>query len=58
MDVNGRHPLALAARDVLEARGVADGVRRRIRAVYDAANENPGAFRVTAPYVVATARRA
>jgi SAM-dependent methyltransferase len=58
MDVNGRHPLALAARDVLEARGAADGVRRRIRAVYDAANENPGAFRVTAPYVVATARRA
>jgi SAM-dependent methyltransferase len=58
MDVHARHPLALAARDVLEARGAAEAVRRRIRAVYDAANENPGAFRITAPYVVAIARRA
>jgi hypothetical protein len=57
MDVSARHPLALAARDVLEPAGRAATVEAQMRALLGAANENPGAFRVTVPYVVATARR-
>jgi SAM-dependent methyltransferase len=52
-----RHPPWIAARAVLEARGEAQAVRDRAVAILDAANEDPGAFRVTSRYVVATARR-
>jgi len=57
MDVSARHPLALAALAVLEPAGRAAAVDAQMRAVLTAGNENPGAFRVTVPYLVATARR-
>ena len=52
------HPPWVAARAVLAPRGEADAVRDRALAILDAANEDPGGFRVTSRYVVATARRA
>lgn len=54
---SANHPLAVAARAVLEPRGEADALRERMIAIYEAANEDPDAFRVTSRYVVATARR-
>lgn len=51
------HPMALAARAVLEPRGEADAVYDRMLAIYEAANEDPAAFRVTSRYVVSTAQR-
>jgi SAM-dependent methyltransferase len=52
------HPLWVAIRSVLERAGRLDAVRERIVAILEAANEDPGGFRVTGPYVVATLRRA
>ncbi|HZC26188.1 MAG TPA: methyltransferase domain-containing protein [Actinopolymorphaceae bacterium] len=51
------HPVAFSSRAVLEPRGELPALRARLLAVLDAANEDPHAFRITAPYVVATARR-
>jgi SAM-dependent methyltransferase len=51
------HPLALAAWDVLTPLGEADAVYDRMLAVYEAANEDPAAFRVKSRYVIATAHR-
>jgi SAM-dependent methyltransferase len=51
------HPLAVAARAVLEPRGEAEALRDHLLAIYEAANEDPDAFRITSRYVVATARR-
>jgi hypothetical protein len=48
----------VAIRSVLERAGRLDAVRERIVAILEAANEDPGGFRVTGPYVVATLRRA
>lgn len=51
------HPFAVAGRAVLESRGQLAAVRERMCAILAAANEDPGAFRVTSRYVVVTARR-
>jgi SAM-dependent methyltransferase len=51
------HPLAVAGRGGLEPRGEVDELEERMLAIYDAANEDPAAFRITSRYVVATARR-
>ncbi len=49
--------MSVAGRAVLESRGDADAIAEQALAVLEAANEDPGAFRVTSPYVVATAVR-
>lgn len=54
---SANHPHAVAARAVLEPLGEADAVYARMLEIYEAANEDPAAFRVTSRYVVATARR-
>jgi ubiquinone/menaquinone biosynthesis C-methylase UbiE len=51
------HPLAIAARPVLEGAGRANEVREGMRRIYEEANEDPDAFRVTSRYVVAELRR-
>jgi SAM-dependent methyltransferase len=51
------HPLAIAARPVLEKAGRADEVREGMRRIYEEANEDPSAFRITSRYVVAELRR-
>jgi SAM-dependent methyltransferase len=51
------HPMAVAARAVLEPLGAADAVYLRMLEIYEGANEDPAAFQVTSRYVVATARR-
>ncbi len=51
------HPLALAARAVLEPRGQYVPLSERLLALFEDANEDPTAFRITSRYVIATARR-
>jgi SAM-dependent methyltransferase len=51
------HPAWVTARAVLEPRGEAEALRRRSLEILEAANEDPGGFRVTSRYVVVTARR-
>ncbi len=51
------HPLAIAARPVLEGAGRADEVREEMRRIYLEGNEDPDAFRLTSQYVVAELRR-
>jgi SAM-dependent methyltransferase len=51
------HPLAIAARPVLQAAGRAEEVREGMRRIYEEANEEPGAFRITSRYVVAALTR-
>jgi SAM-dependent methyltransferase len=46
------HPLAIAARPVLEGAGKADEVREEMRRIYLEGNEDPRGFRVTSPYVI------
>jgi SAM-dependent methyltransferase len=59
LDAEGEsHPLAVAGRAVLEPRGEAEAVRARMLEIYEAANEDADAFKVTSRYIVATARRA
>jgi SAM-dependent methyltransferase len=53
---SANHPLAVAGRAVLGPRGEVAALDERILAIYDAANEDPGGFRVTSRYVVATIR--
>ncbi len=53
----GDHPLAIAGRAVLEPRGEGAALEQRMLAIYEAANEDPDAFRITSRYVIATARR-
>jgi SAM-dependent methyltransferase len=50
-------PRALATRAVLERRGGYVTLSERLLAIYEDANEDPTAFRITSRYVVATARR-
>ena len=52
------HPMSVAGQALLASRGVGDVVAERARGVLEAANEDPGAFRVTSRYVIATATRA
>jgi SAM-dependent methyltransferase len=49
------HPLAVAGRAVLDAHGEGEALNRRVLVIYDAANEDSEAFRVTSRYVVASA---
>jgi SAM-dependent methyltransferase len=58
IDQQADHPLAVAGRAVLGPRGESEALRARMLAIYETANEDPDAFRVTSTYVVATARRA
>jgi SAM-dependent methyltransferase len=51
------HPLAIAARPVLEHAGRADEVREGMRRIYEEGNEDPDGFRVTSGYVIAELRR-
>jgi len=51
------HPLAIAARPVLEGAGRADEVREGMRRIYEEGNEDPEAFRITSRYVVAEITR-
>jgi SAM-dependent methyltransferase len=51
------HPLAIAARPVLEGAGRAEEVREGMRRIYEQANEDRGAFRITSRYVVAGLKR-
>jgi hypothetical protein len=47
----------LVARSVLEPRGEWEPLQERSREIFQAANEDPSAFRVTSRYVVLTATR-
>jgi SAM-dependent methyltransferase len=51
------HPLAIAARPILEEAGRADEVREAMRQIYEEGNEDPSAFRITSRYVVAELTR-
>ena len=51
------HPLAVAGEAVLGPRGESEALRRRMLAIYEEANEDPDAFRVTSRYVVAELKR-
>jgi SAM-dependent methyltransferase len=51
------HPLAIAARPVLEEAGRADEVREGMRRIYEKGNEDPEGFRITSRYVVAKLTR-
>jgi SAM-dependent methyltransferase len=54
MQIEGEnHPLAIAARPILEGAGRAEEVREGMRRIYADANEDPEAFRLTSGYVVA-----
>jgi SAM-dependent methyltransferase len=50
------HPMAVTGLGLLERFGRADTVRARMLDVLENANEDPATFRVTAEYVIATAR--
>jgi hypothetical protein len=54
---HAHHPLSVAAKGVLEARGELEALRQRLLAIFEAGNEDPHAFRTTRRYVIATARR-
>jgi SAM-dependent methyltransferase len=59
LEIQGRdHPMSVAGRALLDSHGVGEVVGERALGVLEAANEEPGAFRVTSRYVVATATRA
>ncbi len=51
------NPVWIAARSALEPRGEMQSVRDQAVEILEAANEEPGAFRVASRYVVSTARR-
>ncbi|HEY6638117.1 MAG TPA: class I SAM-dependent methyltransferase [Solirubrobacterales bacterium] len=58
MQIEGEnHPLAIAARPVLEGAGRAEEVREGMRRIYLEANEDPDGFRLTSSYVVAALKR-
>jgi SAM-dependent methyltransferase len=58
MQIEGEnHPIAIAARPVLEGAGRADEVRQEMRRIYEEGNEDPSAFRLTSNYVVAEMER-
>ena len=50
------HPLRVAAAGVLSERATEDVARRSLE-IFEAANEDPGAFQVTSRYLIATATR-
>src|SRR5215217_5437717 len=50
VDQQADHPLAVAGQAVLGPRGESEPLRERMVAIYEAANEDPEAFRVTSRY--------
>jgi SAM-dependent methyltransferase len=59
LEIQGRdHPMSVAGQALLDSRGAGEVVRDRALGVLEAANEDPGAFRVTSRYVVVIATRA
>jgi SAM-dependent methyltransferase len=58
LEAEAAHPLAVAARSVLEPRGQSEEVRQRMLEVLEAGNEDPHGFRVTSRYVITAASRA
>lgn len=52
----GNHPVAVAGLRVLEQVGRADAVRSQLLTILEDGNEDPRQFRMTSPYIVATAR--
>ncbi|HEV2753630.1 MAG TPA: methyltransferase domain-containing protein [Solirubrobacteraceae bacterium] len=52
-----QHPMWLEAGDALREHGTWDDLVARSLALFEAANEDPAAFRVTSRYLVATVRR-
>ena len=57
LEAEAAHPLAVAARTVLEPRGQSEEVRRQMLEVLEAGNEDPHGFRVTSRYVITAASR-
>lgn len=58
MEVQNRdHPMSIAGRAVLESSGGGEAITEQALGILEAANEDPGAFKVTSKYVVATAVR-
>jgi SAM-dependent methyltransferase len=57
LDAEAEHPLAVAARAVLEPRGEGEALRERMLEVLVEGNEDPQAFRVTSRYVITAASR-
>ena len=51
------HPLAVAARPILEEAGRSEELRDALLALYGEANEDPDGFRVTSRYVIAEIKR-
>jgi SAM-dependent methyltransferase len=51
------HPIAIAARPVLEEAGRAEEVREGMRRIYEQGNESEEGFRITSRYAVAELRR-
>jgi SAM-dependent methyltransferase len=51
------HPLAVAARPIIEKAGRTGQLREGLLGIYEEANEDPSAFRVTSRYVVAVMER-
>ena len=50
LEIQGRdHPLSVAGQALLDSRGEGEGWRERALKVLEAANEDPGPFRVTSP---------
>jgi SAM-dependent methyltransferase len=52
------HPMAVGGFALLARHGQADELRRRLREILEAANEDPAAFRLSCPYVLVTVRHA
>jgi SAM-dependent methyltransferase len=57
LDAESEHPLAVAARTVLEPRGEGLELRARMLEVLEEGNEDPRGFRVTSRYVITAASR-
>jgi hypothetical protein len=57
LDAESEHPLAVAARTLLEPRGGGEELRARMLEVLEAGNEDPRGFRVTSRYVITAASR-
>jgi SAM-dependent methyltransferase len=57
LDAESEHPLAVAARAVVEPRGEGEELRARMLEVLEEGNEDPQGFRVTSRYVITAARR-
>jgi hypothetical protein len=52
------HPMHIAQRPLLERAGTYDATREQMLAVLREGNEDPAAFRVTSPYLVARSTHA